>query len=278
MLPVWFRLTAMPTVQRYDVRIPRVMKVKVSGVDSSGHRFTQTASTVNISRSGARLDGVPAVNRSQPLEVSRGWFKKARFRVIWTGAPGTFEAAQVGVRCMEPDPAGFWGIDFPPPRPSTWKPASTSAPAGAIPETGPIPFERSSRDPVPSAPRATPTADYEQIVHPEDAMPSPWREEARQSEGDRRVPVTIRWSAQGQEFEESLVMARVLKDGSCMVSLRNAALEGTEVDLTHGYSGQRRTGRIAWCGPRAPDGGCPASIELLKPNPKFWDAPPSFGS
>lgn len=265
----------MPTSQRYDVRIPRVMKVKVSGVDSSGNRFTQTASTINISRSGARLDGVPAVNRTQPLEVSRGWFKKARFRVIWSGAPGTFEAAQVGVRCMEPDPAGFWGIDFPPPQPSNWNPSSASAPAAAIPETGPIPFETRSD---PSIGRATSTGAHEQIVHPADAIPEPWREEARQAAGDRRVPITIRWSVQGKEFEESLVMARLLKDGSCMVSLRNAALEGTEVDLTHGYSGQRRAGRIAWCGPRAPDGGCPASIELLKPDPKFWDASPSFGT
>jgi hypothetical protein len=261
------------TAQRYDVRIHRVMKVKVSGTDTSGNRFRQTASTINISRSGARLDGVPTVDRSQPFELSRGWFKRARFRVVWSGAPGTIESSQVGVRCLDPNSSGFWGIEFPPPQPSNWKPANAAAAAAAIPESGPIPVQWDSYDT--SRPSAT-ARNRAGVIHPADAQPTAWKEEASTVAGDKRVPVTLRWSAQGKEVEETLVMARVLKDGSCMLSLKNSALEGTEVQITHGYSGEQRTGRVSWCGPRAADGGCPAAIELTPPDPKFWEATPSF--
>lgn len=261
------------TAQRYDVRIPKVIKVKVSGTDASGHRFRQTASTINISRGGARLGGVPTVDRSQPVEISRGWFKRARFRVVWTGAPGTFEASQVGVRCLEPNSSEFWGIEFPPPQPSNWQPAHAAAGAAAIPDSGPIPVQWDGYDAGRLSANARPPAG---IIHPADAQPAAWKEENAKSAGDKRVPVTLRWSAQGREIEETLVMARVLKDGSCMLSLKNSALEGTEVNVTHGYSGEQRTGKVSWCGPRAADGGCPAAIELTPPDPKFWDATPSF--
>jgi len=260
------------TAQRYDARIPRVIKVKVSGTDSSGNRFRQTASTINISRSGARLDGVPNVDRSQPVELSRGWFRRARFRVVWSGAPGTVESSQVGVRCLDPNSSGFWGISFPPPQPSNWKPANAASAAAAIPDSGPIPVQWDSYDTGRPSPGARAG-----VIHPADAQPTVWKDEMAQRAGDKRMPVTLNWIAQDKEIEETLVMARVLKDGSCMVSLKNSALEGTEVRITHGYSGEQRTGKISWCGPRTPDGGCPASIELTPPDLKFWDAAPRFG-
>lgn len=267
----------MPMAKRYDTRVPRSIKVKVSGTDRYGNRFSQTASTVNISRSGARLEGVPLLNDSDTLVVSRGWFRKARFRVVWTGQPGTAEASQAGLRCVERDGSGFWGIDFPPPEPSKWTPPKqAAAPAtSTIPESGPIPVQWDSYD-ANRAARSLDPSIKEPIVHAADAVPPAWREEAGKA-GERRIPVTIRWSAQGKEIEESLVMARVLKDGSCMVSLKNSALEGTVVSLTHGYSGEKRTGKVSWCGPRTPEGGCPASIELTTPDLKFWGAAPRFG-
>lgn len=267
----------MPMAKRYDTRVPRTIKIKVSGTDRYGNRFSQTATTLNVSRSGARLEGVPLVNGAETLVVSRGWFRKARFRVVWTGEPGTPEASQVGVRCVESGGSAIWGIDFPPPEPSNWvPPKQETAPATAtIPESGPIPVQWDSYDADRPARFVDPSI-KEPIVHAADAVPAAWREEAGKS-GERRIPITIRWSAQGKEIEENLVMARVLKDGSCMVSLKNSALEGTEVSVTHGYSGEKRAGKISWCGPRTPDGGCPASIELTPPDLKFWDAAPSFG-
>ena len=267
----------MTMAQRYDARIPKVMKVKVSGKDRFGNKFTQTANTINVSRTGARLEGMPLIENAETIEVSLGWFRKARFRVVWAGQPGTPEASQAGIRCLDSGSAAFWGVEFPPPQPSSYKPAKTEAPEVAtIPEYGPIPVKWDGYD-TGHAPRFSETGIKEPVVNAADTVPAAWRDDSHKATGDRRVPVTIRWTAQGKDFEENLVMARVLKDGSCMVSLRNSALEGTEVNLTHGYSGDKRPAKISWCGPRTPDGVCPASIELAQPDKEFWNATPQFG-
>jgi len=265
--------------QRYDARVPKVLKVKIKGKDRYGNRFTQTASTVNVSRTGARLEGVPLVNDEETIEVSLGWFRKARFRVVWAGQPGTKEASQVGIRCVESDTTGFWGIRFPPPQPNNYQPAKAAAPAAAtVPESGPIPVHWDSYD----ADRGVRLADpsiKEPVVNAADAIPRAWRTESQNvAAADRRVPITLRWKAQGKDLEENLVMARVLKDGSCMVSLKNSVVEGTEINVTHGYSGEKRTGRVSWCGPRTGDGVCPAAIELTQADPEFWNAAPQFGN
>jgi hypothetical protein len=268
--------------QRYDVRVPRTMKVKVSGVDRYGNKFSQTAVTVNVSRSGARLEGVPSMADAQTIEVSRGWFQKARFKVVWAGAPGTAEASQAGVRCMDPNAAGFWGIEFPPPQPSNWTPskrAESAAPAAAgaqgVPESGPIPVQWDGY----AANKPMSFRDTEEpVVHQADTFAPEPRKARPVESGERRVPVTVRWVRNGQPFEENLVMARVLKDGSCMLSLKNSVPEGTEVDLVNGYSKREHKGRISWCGPRTADGVCPASIELTPADAEFWQGQTEFGN
>lgn len=102
---------ALPKFWRFAPKEPRLLKqlrVRVRGTDRNGSRFVQTAETVNISRHGARLYGVGYL--TQPggtLEVTRGW-RSARFRVVWTGQPGTCEANHVGVCALEPQ-KNLWG-------------------------------------------------------------------------------------------------------------------------------------------------------------------------
>ncbi len=267
--------------QRYDVRVPKSMKVKVSGVDRYGNKFSQTAVTVNVSRSGARLEGVPSMSDAQTIEVSRGWFQKARFKVVWAGEPGTAEASQAGIRCMDPTASGFWGVEFPPPQPSNWKPkradsAGTSAVGTQVlPGSGPIPVQWDGY----AANKPMSFQDTEEpVVHQADTF-APEPRKARPVEtGERRVQVTVRWTRGGQSFEENQVMARVLKDGSCMLSLKNSAPEGTEVDLVNEYSKQAHRGRVSWCGPRTAEGMCPASIELTPPEAEFWQGKQEFGN
>lgn len=94
---------------RLRPRIPRALKVWVKGKDRQGHPFSQSAYTINISRSGARLDG-PGVltGPGDIIEVKRGWHK-ARFRVVWTGAIGTPEANHIGICCLDSD-KNIWGL------------------------------------------------------------------------------------------------------------------------------------------------------------------------
>jgi hypothetical protein len=92
-----------------ESRSPQAVRVWVSGSDPNGNPFSQSAHSLDISRSGARLDGVGFVTEpGMILEVKRGW-KKAKFRVVWVGEFGTERAGQVGIRCLEPD-KNIWGL------------------------------------------------------------------------------------------------------------------------------------------------------------------------
>ena len=100
--------------QRPSMRIPKALRVKVRGVDRNGQPFVQTALTKDISPKGARLEGLTCLHGAgQVIEVQR-WWKRARFRVVWVGEPGTQMMDQAGIFCLEPD-KNIWGVRFPPP-------------------------------------------------------------------------------------------------------------------------------------------------------------------
>jgi hypothetical protein len=82
---------------RRHARTPKVLKVVVSGTDSKGNRFKQSAYTIDLSREGARLDGIGFLTSpGQTIEVRRLWRKK-NFRVVWIGQIGSNENNQVGI-------------------------------------------------------------------------------------------------------------------------------------------------------------------------------------
>lgn len=87
--------------KRRKARFPKTLRVFVKGVNPGGNPFVQSAYTVDISKGGARLDGVGYLTKpGDTVEVKRFW-KKARFRVVWIGDMGTPEANQVGILCLE---------------------------------------------------------------------------------------------------------------------------------------------------------------------------------
>lgn len=82
---------------RKQPRTPKSLRVVVKGTDSKGHRFVQSAYTVDLSQDGARIDSVGFLTApGQTIEIRRLWRKK-RFRVVWIGPVGTVESNQVGV-------------------------------------------------------------------------------------------------------------------------------------------------------------------------------------
>ena len=92
---------------RRELRIPKSLRVWVRGMDRNGQKFSQSAQTVDISRHGARLNGIGYVTwRGETIEVRRRW-RKARFRVVWVGDRA--QADQVGVCSLEPE-KNLWGI------------------------------------------------------------------------------------------------------------------------------------------------------------------------
>jgi hypothetical protein len=94
---------------RREPRVPEVLRVWVRGIDLNGNPFRQSANSVDISRSGARLDGL-GLNTlpGTTIEVRRNW-RKALFRIVWTGKRGTAQASHVGIVCLEPGKS-VWNI------------------------------------------------------------------------------------------------------------------------------------------------------------------------
>jgi hypothetical protein len=99
-------------VNRRETRIAKTIRVSVKGVDRGGHPYVQSAQAVDISKHGARLDGVGFVTwPGETIEVKRRW-RSARFRVLWVGEAGTAQADQAGVFALEPN-KNVWGVELP---------------------------------------------------------------------------------------------------------------------------------------------------------------------
>ncbi len=94
---------------RRNPRIPKNIRVIVKGVDRNGHPFVQSSYTVDISKSGARLEGLGYLTGpGETIEVKRPWRGKARFRVIWIGQIGMEQSNQIGISSLEED-NDIWG-------------------------------------------------------------------------------------------------------------------------------------------------------------------------
>jgi hypothetical protein len=94
-------------------RVAKTVQVRVRGVDRSGNPFVQSAQTIDIGQSGARLDGVGYLTGpGEIVQVKRGW-RKARFRVVWIGQLGTPEANQIGICCVDNDKKDLWHVPLP---------------------------------------------------------------------------------------------------------------------------------------------------------------------
>ena len=90
---------------RREKRITAVFPIRLWGMDANGRPFIEASKTVNVSRSGAMLKGVPAKLTPGDVIGLTCQQKKYRFRVIWIGTPGTCDAGVVGLRCLE---SGEW--------------------------------------------------------------------------------------------------------------------------------------------------------------------------
>jgi hypothetical protein len=95
-------------MDRREIRILKPMRVSVRGKDRTGHKFSQSAMALDISKQGARLDGVGYLTwPGEVIEVKRGW-RTARFRVVWVGDMGP-QAGQAGIFLLEPG-KNIWGV------------------------------------------------------------------------------------------------------------------------------------------------------------------------
>jgi hypothetical protein len=97
--------------KRRDPRINVTLTVLLTGTDESGRPLDQRATTVNISRRGALLEGIYGRLRPGDRIVLARANKKEQFRVAWVGEAGTPSDGQIGVAALEPN-TSFWDQDL----------------------------------------------------------------------------------------------------------------------------------------------------------------------
>ena len=95
--------------QRCESRVKAIVPVKVWLADSPGRVLL--AYTVDISRHGARLEGLTEVFEAGEMLVVQHGMMRAHFRVCWSGKGR--HGFTVGVACMMPE-RDIWGLQFPP--------------------------------------------------------------------------------------------------------------------------------------------------------------------
>jgi len=127
--------------RRREQRLDKALAVRISGLDYDGHPFEQTARVVDISRRGARLDGVFCLRSPGAVIEVRYGRKRARYGVIWLDA----SRGQAGICCAEPDKC-IWDVPLPPPQAVDYPPLS-SPPAEAAENAKPAAAPQARRHP-----------------------------------------------------------------------------------------------------------------------------------
>jgi c-di-GMP-binding flagellar brake protein YcgR len=111
--------------RRQYKRLHIALPVTISGLDSNGNRYTQSATTTDIGVNGMRLRGVLCLRAPGELVQVEYKGRHARYRVAWIGAKGTGWEGLAGLQGLEG--ARFLFSDH--------LPATTCSLAGAEPDT-----------------------------------------------------------------------------------------------------------------------------------------------
>ena len=110
--PVLMDAITMALAQYHERREERVrIELPVHLYRSAPGVKLQSAHTVEISNSGARLAGIEEpLETGEVLKIECG-NRKSPFRVVWTGTIGTATEGQAGLECLTPS-AGIWALNL----------------------------------------------------------------------------------------------------------------------------------------------------------------------
>ena len=237
---------------RREQRIPKVLRVKVRGVDRNGNSFVQKIHTIDISRSGARLASMGCLKGpGETIEVERGW-QKARFRVVWVGQVGTPQDNQIGISSLEPGKY-LWGVTLPPAKPKTYSTPQTEAAKAEV------------RIRQVSLPGKLAGEERRQEVA------GGRRPSRRRSVGvPLQIPITVRWVAGDGTLQEHQTMTMTINEHGCLVPLKAPVIEGMVLEVTNRSSNEARKGKVVWCGGTSLQGENQVAIELERVGSEFW--------
>jgi PilZ domain len=98
---------------RREPRVPAKLPVRIFGSDATGRPFSENVRTVDISRYGAKLEGMKALLAAGEVVGMSHGASKGRFVVQWAGQPETSQAGQLGLLNNAPD-KWTWEMKLPP--------------------------------------------------------------------------------------------------------------------------------------------------------------------
>ena len=85
---------------RAEKRLVIALPVRVYGMDGDGKPFSRAALTLDITRDGARLDGLPQLPIGETVGVQFAG-DRARYKVIWVGEVGGKREGQIGLQVVQ---------------------------------------------------------------------------------------------------------------------------------------------------------------------------------
>jgi hypothetical protein len=97
---------------RREVRLFLCLPVRICGVDAQGKAFEQDATTLDLTATGVRLQGITHALKLGGIVSIQYRGSKANFKVRWAGMPDTALHGQVGLKLIEQQTMN-WGMALP---------------------------------------------------------------------------------------------------------------------------------------------------------------------
>ena len=95
--------------KRKEKRMEAVHPIRLWGMDANGRPFIEAVTTLDISRTGARLKNPRAKIAVGDIVGLKSGESKSRFQVMWVGKAGTPDEGHVGLKSLDDD-KGLWNI------------------------------------------------------------------------------------------------------------------------------------------------------------------------
>lgn len=88
---------------RHELRTEVSLPIRVSGLDANGDPFVQTATTIDVSRTGARICEIRCLRQRGEMVTVEYAGRSSRFQVVWIGVPGSDEDGHAGLKSLQPE-------------------------------------------------------------------------------------------------------------------------------------------------------------------------------
>lgn len=95
--------------KRKEKRMEAVHPIRLWGMDANGRPFIEAVTTLDVSRTGARLKNARARIAVGDIVGLKSGENKNRFQVMWVGKTGTPDEGHVGLKSLD-DEKGLWNL------------------------------------------------------------------------------------------------------------------------------------------------------------------------